>query len=124
MAELAERVENNSKTAYEESDWRLGVIGLILLGTFVFLVIAPFVLMAAYPRAVSDVSRELTITPPEPRLQLNPPEDLAQFRADEDKQLNSYHWVDKDKGLVHIPISQAMKQVVEKGIDGFPRSQP
>lgn len=124
MAELAERVEDNAKTAYEESDWRLGAIGLILLGTFVFLVIAPFVLMAAFPRAVSDVSREMTITPPEPRLQLDPPEDLAQFRAEEDKRLNSYYWVDKEKGLVHIPISQAIKEVAEKGIDGFPRGQP
>src|SRR5690348_15694073 len=121
MAELAERVEDNSKTAYEGSDWRLGVIGLILLGTFVFLAIIPFVLMAAFPNAVSDVSREMTITPPEPRLQLDPPEDLAQFRAEEEKRLNTYYWVDKDKGLVHIPIAQAMKEVVEKGIDGFPR---
>lgn len=121
MAELAERVEDNSKTAYEESDWRLGVIWLILLGTFVFLVITPFVLIAAFPNAVSDVSREMTITPPEPRLQLDPREDLAQFRAEEEKRLNTYYWVDKDKGLVHIPISQAMKEVAEKGIDGFPR---
>jgi hypothetical protein len=124
MAELAERVEDNANTAYEESDWRLGTIGLILLGIFVFLVIAPFVLIAAFPRAVPDVGREMTITPPEPRLQLDPAEDLAQFRADEEERLNSYYWVDKEKGLVHIPISQAMKDVVEKGIDGFPRGQP
>src|SRR5690348_15793468 len=118
MAELAERVEDNSKTAYEVSDWRVGVIGLMLLGTFVFLVITPFVLMAGYPDAVSDVSREMTIAPPEPRLQLDPPEGLAQFRAEQEKRLNTYYWVDRDKGLVRIPISQAMKEVAEKGIDG------
>jgi hypothetical protein len=121
MAEPAERVEDNADTAYEESDWRVGTIGLILLGVFVFLVISPFVLIGAFPRAVTDVSREVTVTPPEPRLQLDPSEDLAQFRAEEDRRLNSYYWVDKDKGLVHILISQAMKEVAEKGIDGFPR---
>jgi hypothetical protein len=124
MAEVAERIEDNAETACERSDWRVGAIGLVLLGTFVFLVISPLVLMAAFPRAVSDIGRELTITPPEPRLQLDPREDLAQFRAEEDKRLNNYYWVEKEKGIVHIPISQAMKEIAEKGIDGFPRGQP
>ncbi len=79
MAEIAERVEDNPKTAFEKSDWPLGAIGLVLLGTLIFLVIAPFVLIGAFPRAVSDVSRALTVEPPQPRLQADPSEDLAQF---------------------------------------------
>jgi hypothetical protein len=124
MAELEERVEDNPKTAYEQSDWPLGMIGLILLGTLIFLVISPFVLIGAFPNAVSDVSRALTVEPPQPRLQTDPSEDLAKFMADEDKRLNSYYWIDKKKGIVHIPIEQAMKQVAEEGIDGFPRGKP
>ena len=95
-----------------------------MLGTLRFLVIAPFVLIRAFPRAVSDVSRALTVEPPQPRLQTNPPEDLARFRVDEEKQLNTYYWVDKQKGLVHIPIDEAMKRIAADGIDGFPRGQP
>ena len=124
MAESAERVEDNPKTAFEKSDWPLGTIALVLLGTLVFLVIAPFVLMGAFPRAVSDVSRALTVEPPQPRLQTNPPEDLAQFLVDEDKRLNTYYWIDKEKGIVHIPIEQAMQELAEQGIDGFPRGKP
>ncbi|MBV8936771.1 MAG: hypothetical protein JO096_06315 [Alphaproteobacteria bacterium] len=123
MAEL-ERVEDNPDTAYEQSDWHIGATGLASLGIFVFLVIAAFVMIGAFPRAVSDVSRTLTVEPPPPRLQTNPSEDLAQSRVYEDKQLNSYYWVDKQKGIVHIPIEEAMKRVASEGIDGFPRGQP
>jgi hypothetical protein len=123
MAELGERIENNPDAAYEPSDWPIGTIGLVLLGVLAFLIIAPLVLMAAFPRAVSDVSRALTVKPPPPRLQLDPAEDLAGFRAEEEKRLNTYYWVDKEKGIVHIPIAEAMKEVAEKGIEGFPRGQ-
>ena len=124
MAEIAHRVEDNPETAFEKSDWPLGIVGWVLLGTFIFLVIAPFVLMGAFPRAVSDVSRALTVEPPQPRLQTDPSEDLAKFLSNEDKRLNTYYWIDKKKGIVHIPIEQAMKEVAEEGIDGFPRAKP
>jgi hypothetical protein len=124
MVELEERIEDNPDTAFEPSDWHVGTTGLAFLGIFAFLVIAPVAMIGAFPRAVSDVRHGLTIEPPQPRLQTNPPEDLAQFRTEEDKRLNSYYWIDKQKGIVHIPIEQAMKAVAEKGIDGFPRGNP
>ena len=123
MAELQERVETNPKTDYEHSDWHLGIVGLVLLGTFLFLVIAPFVLIAAFPRSSNDVSRASTVVMPQPTLQLNPPEDLARFMVDEDNLLNNYYWVDKDKGVVHIPVREAMKKVLAQGIPGFPQEQ-
>jgi hypothetical protein len=124
MAELAEHVEDNPQTAYEKSDWPLGAIGLVLLGILAFLVIAPFALIGAFPRAVSDVSRALTVEPPQPRLQTDPSEDLAQFRREEDNRLHSYYWIDKEKGIVHIPIEQAMQALADEGIEGFPRGKP
>ena len=124
MAEIAERVEDNPKTAFEKSDWPLGIVGWVLVGTFIFLVIAPFVLIGAFPRAVSDVSRVLAIEPPQPRLQTDPSEDLTRFLADEDERLNTYYWIDKEKGIVHIPIEQAMQELAQEGIDGFPRGKP
>ena len=124
MAEIAERVEDNPKTAFEKSDWPLGTIGLVLLGTLIFLVITPLVLMGAFPRAVSDVSRALSVEPPQPRLQTDPSEDLAKFLVGEDKRLNTYYWIDRKNGVVHIPIEQAMQELAEDGIDGFPRGKP
>jgi hypothetical protein len=124
MAELVEIKEDNPKTAYEPSDWPVGLIGWLALGTFAFLVIAPLVLMWVYSSAVSDVSRRIAVEPPQPRLQVNAPQDLANFRAEEEKKLDTYYWVDKQQGTVHIPIGEAMKKLAEQGIDGFPKGKP
>jgi hypothetical protein len=41
------------------------------------------------------------------------------MRAEEDASLNSYGWVDKEQGVVHIPIERAMDTVVERGLPEF-----
>ena len=65
--------------------------------------------------------------PPEPRLQVAPREDLARFRAREDEILNGYRWVDKGAGVVRIPIGEAMKLTVQRGLpvrQETPRDKP
>jgi hypothetical protein len=124
MGEVARVQRNNPNTAFEQEDWPIGKVGLIYLGTFIFLIIAPFVLMWAYSGSVSDVSRRLEVNPPAPELQVDPAQDLAKFRAQEDKRLDTYYWVNRQKGTVHIPIDEAMKKLVQSGIDGFPKGQP
>jgi hypothetical protein len=47
--------------------------------------------------------------PPEPRLQVDPLADINAYRAQEDRLLTSYGWVDKTKQTVHIPIARAME---------------
>jgi hypothetical protein len=58
--------------------------------------------------------------PPEPRLQTNPRQDLADLRAHEDAVLGTYGWIDKDAGVVRIPIDEAMKLTVERGLPSRP----
>ena len=59
--------------------------------------------------------------PPEPRLQGAPghqasaPEDLREMRKREDAILGSYGWVDQPNGIVHIPIQNAKRLILEKG---------
>ncbi len=65
-----------------------------------------------YPLA-SEALRRL---PPEPRLQTDPREDLANMRRAEDQVLSSYGWVDRNAGVVRIPIDQAMRLTVERGL--------
>src|SRR4051812_45901136 len=52
------------------------------------------------PLAATEQNR----VPPEPRLQTNPRADLRDLRAREDQMLTSYGWVDKNAGVVRIPI--------------------
>lgn len=56
------------------------------------------------------------IPPPAPRLQVNPRVDINQLRAREDHILNSYAWVDQQRGLVRIPIDKAIDIVAGRGL--------
>lgn len=60
-------------------------------------------------------------TAPGPHIQSDPHEDLLKLRASEDSVLTTYGWVNKSAGIARVPISVAMKMVLQKG---FPvRSQ-
>ncbi|HWW83764.1 MAG TPA: hypothetical protein VNZ26_09195 [Vicinamibacterales bacterium] len=60
--------------------------------------------------------------PPEPRLQVHPREDLIDLRRHEDEVLGAYGWVDKNAGLVRIPIEEAMRIAVERGLPARSRA--
>ena len=46
--------------------------------------------------------------PPEPRIEVAPYEQLQQLRVKEDHILNSYAYVDKESGVVRVPIDKAI----------------
>jgi len=52
--------------------------------------------------------------PPEPQLQVTPVMDLQNYRAEEQRLLNSYDWVDREKGIVRIPVNEAMNLLIKK----------
>ncbi len=63
--------------------------------------------------------------PPEPRLQSDPRKDLLQMRAEQDALLNTYGWVDRQAGIVHIPIGRAMELLAQRGLPSrAPAGQP
>jgi len=89
------------------------VFGLVL--------VCAFLAMLLYPSAVQD--RRLTSALPvypAPRLQSDPQHDLKQFQAEEMARLNSTGWVDHDRGIVHIPIDDAMRRIARQGIPDWP----
>jgi hypothetical protein len=54
--------------------------------------------------------------PPEPRLQATPVADFKAIQAAEDKLMNSYGWIDPDKGTVRIPVERALEIVAQRGL--------
>ena len=63
------------------------------------------------PRAnplLASAGREL---PPQPRLQVNPWRDITEYRTAQEEILTSYGWVDRQAGIVRIPIERAMEMV-------------
>jgi len=54
--------------------------------------------------------------PPPPRLQTYPFDDIKQLRKAENKVLDHYAWVDRNAGVVQIPIERAIDVLAEKGL--------
>jgi hypothetical protein len=114
-----------ARRGHEERDvnvWAVGKFGIalallciaalaLLLGVFRF-----FEKEIAGPAAPP---RELGMqdgSPLEPRLQETPLQDLKQIRAVEDQILGSYGWVDKEKGIVRLPIDRAIDLLAQRGL--------
>jgi hypothetical protein len=54
--------------------------------------------------------------PPQPRIEVEPGQQLLEVHARENHVLTSYAWVDKSQGTVRIPINQAMDELAKKGL--------
>ena len=54
--------------------------------------------------------------PPEPRLQVSPQLDTRAILANERSILGSYGWVDRQAGIVRIPIGRAIELLTERGL--------
>ena len=88
--------------------------GLVVLAALVQLVLY-FQMMGLWSArqaglpAAPPVAAALPATPPEPRLQTAPADDLHDLRRAEDERLHSYGWIDRRAGIVHLPIERAME---------------
>jgi hypothetical protein len=72
------------------------------------------------PATEGRVYPDLTIvgakTGPQPQLLVNEPANLEQFRAQEDLKLTTYGWVDRNAGVVRIPVERAKSLLLERGL--------
>jgi hypothetical protein len=57
-------------------------------------------------------------------LQIDPQGDLAALRDKWNRQLHSTGWIDREAGIVHVPISQAKRLLVENGLPDDTRQPP
>jgi hypothetical protein len=117
---------NNPEVVHEESDINVKAIlgfggGLLAVGIVIQLLM--WLLFNFYSREAAQVPRAFPLSaeyqqqpPPEPRLQAHPEDDMRQLRAQEDAILQGYGWIDKGSGVARIPIEEAMKIVVQRGL--------
>jgi hypothetical protein len=130
---------------HEGSALRIGPVVCFMIGLSVATVIV-FLLMTGLFSALasragksedrpSPLAGERQKLPPEPRLQLapttaeqlekklppnikedHPLQEIKRVRAEEDAKLSSYGWVDQKSGVVHIPIDEAKRLLLQKGL--------
>ena len=70
---------------------------------------------ALQPPAVEGADLKGPSQPPQPRLQSSPVADLKRMRQEEDQILGSYGWIDRQKGIVRLPIARAMDLLSQRG---------
>src|SRR5262245_60964972 len=93
------------------------IIGLVLVSLLVYGLVRG--LSARSPGATVEPMLGTQI-PPEPRLQQDPAAEYRQLRAEEDRRLSTYGWVDQKSGTVHIPIERAIELQLQRG---FPTAE-
>ena len=115
--------------SYEHTDAAVGPVAKFLFWLFVAAVVTHFGLAGVYKLLIDQGVRSeaserrypLAATeeprlPPVPRLQQFPRNELYTFSRDERARLGSYGWENKASGTVHIPIEEAMRLTVERGL--------
>lgn len=105
---------------YDRAVWSFVYVG----GVAVIFVVFGLAFAAAviWQSAGERLAREPAVSPlaaqrpepPGPRLQVSPRLDMQQFRAREDATLSTYGWIDRDAGVVRVPIERAMELLVEE----------
>jgi hypothetical protein len=119
--------EDNSDVQFEHSDVDASALlkyGFWLVVTTAVVVVILWRLYFVFvaqeaarqpPPPVMKVDPE-AMSVPLPNLQSLPNLDLTAFRAREESVLHSYGWIDKDAGVVRIPIEEAMRILAERGL--------
>ncbi|MET0154362.1 MAG: hypothetical protein ABW298_17365 [Candidatus Binatia bacterium] len=127
-----EHSQPSADVGYETSDvspktllwWVAGLACMILLSIVVAWVF--FDVLAGYAQRadpkISPLAPMEQAPPPEPKLIVDEPHDLASVRKQEEQVLDSYGWVDKEAGLIRIPVARALDLVAKEGLPS--RSTP
>ena len=75
----------------------------------------------AYPRLALPAG---TVLPPAPLLQASPEAEMDEMLAAEERELSSYGWVDRERGIVRIFIDEAIDRLVAEGLPRFETAAP
>jgi hypothetical protein len=119
--------ETPDRHGYEVSDAHIGP--LVRFGVFLAVVTVVFaaLMVGLYrfldareaaekaPRYPMTVGVERPLPPP-PRLQSYPFSDLKALRQEEGRLLERYGWIDRNRGLVRIPVDRAIEILAERGL--------
>jgi hypothetical protein len=119
------------RTDVEEHALPVTFIVVILLGLVLFIMAGMWVyyknrvvdappLMATGAVFSPETTRVDVVPASEPRLQLSPRADMSIYRANQVQELNTYAWLNKDAGVVRIPIDRAIEIVSTRGLPSRP----
>ena len=90
-------------------------VGVVIVFGIVFLLFHYFSPKSS-PEGVNPMAGSAGLNPAVPRIEEHPSETYQGLRAQEDRALGSYGWVDKKTGIVRVPIDRAMEITLQRGL--------
>ncbi len=113
---------HNVGVAVEPTDVSPRLIAILAAGLAGFMLVAVIAIRIGAPDALRGAGPEPHPTAA-PRLQSDPKGDYAAYRDQQTQLLRSYGWIDRARGIVRLPIEQAMHDVATSGIKDWPEAQ-
>jgi len=112
---------NKHRAGFEESDVNVVAVGKFGVALLLMTVAAMALIFGVFRYfQASEGGKAVSVDPakvfPHPQLQKEPIPDLKAVRDAEEQMLNSYGWVDRQKGVARMPIARAMELLVRKGL--------
>lgn len=115
---------SNPEQRHEERDMNVGAVALFAVSLVLTLIIVHYLAVAMFHHLASQPS---TYPPPSslaasretftgPHLLVDQALEMEKLRVSEESLLNSYDWVDRDHGIVRIPIDRAIELLAQRGI--------
>jgi len=120
-----EPLEQSMSAGYEERDVSARRLLYFLAAVGAILILSGLALHSLFEHFVRSTGESSVVArpfandhpiPPEPRLQSAPESDRALYLASQQESLTTYGVVDREKGIVRIPIERAMQLVLQQGL--------
>jgi hypothetical protein len=125
MAEVLAKYEKRDLSPPVVVGFALGIVITLLM---IFAGIVPFERGLNRQRDGERAERTSTAerVAPAPALQTSPAGDLRAQRSKEEATLGSYGWIDRQAGVIRIPIERAIELTAERGLParGLKEPQP
>src|SRR5580692_9630161 len=106
----------NPGVSHERRDINVFQVTAFGIGLLLGCIVTVFVIWGLFDFLYSREDAKNAENPAALMMKDNPKVELKDLRSDEAAILNSYGWVNPDKGTVRIPIDQAIDIVAQKGL--------
>ncbi|MGY3443611.1 MULTISPECIES: hypothetical protein [unclassified Bradyrhizobium] len=107
---------------FERSDIATNAVAWIAAGLGAFVLIVPIAMPLIFPQSLRHASPAArpALSSNAPPLEVTPSDELERARREDAEMTGSYGWVDRDRGIVRVPIERAIEMLLRKGLPGWP----
>ncbi|MTV11986.1 MULTISPECIES: hypothetical protein [Bradyrhizobium] len=107
---------------FERSDIATNAIAWIAAGLGTFVLVIPVVMPLIFPQSLRYASPAArpALSSSAPPLEVAPSDELERARRDDVEITGTYGWVDRNRGIVRVPVKRATEMLLRKGLPEWP----